>query len=392
MPSESPTPNDQVPLKACVNFAQRLLQTPSMPGEEAAIAALIASEMNSLNFDEVWQDAVGNVHGRIYGRERELPALVLNTHLDHVDPGDPDLWPVDPYSGAIVSGEDGERIAGRGASDIKGPLAVQVYSMAGLRRAGERPRRNVVFSGVVEEEIGGRGAIYWVENLDYEVGLILLGEPSSNELALGHRGMLSVWVTFPGRSVHASVPERGENPNYALASFLRCLDTMQVELGEHPILGKSTVAPTIVEVDTRSKNVTPAWTRVLLDFRTASESPASIRRFIDRVAGELTYTVSAGYESVPLTDSETLLAGFYTPPESEVVRRARAAIAKGMGRTPELSNYRFATDGRHFEPYGLPILGYSPGDEAEAHVAGESISIARMEESLRGHMQLLREF
>lgn len=392
MPSETPIPNSPVPLEACVAFTRRLLQTPSMPGEEGAIAELIQAEMRSLNFDEVWLDEIGNVYGRVYGQQRTLPALVLNTHLDHVDPGDPALWPVDPYSGTIIPDEGEERIVGRGASDIKGPLAVQVYSMAGLLQAGERPRRDVVFTGVVKEEIGGAGAIHWIENLDYEVALILLGEPSSNELALGHRGMLSVWVTFPGRSVHASVPERGVNPNYALATFLGRLHEMQVELRSHPVLGKSTVAPTIVEVDTKSKNVTPAWTRVLLDFRTSSESPASIQRFIGRVAGDLAYTVSAGYEDVPLTDSETVLSGFYTPPESEVVRRVRAALAEGMGRTPALSNYRFATDGRHFEPYGIPILGYAPGDEAEAHVAGESISIPQMAESLRGQMEVLRVF
>ena len=109
-------------LNDCVAFAQRLIQTPSMPGEEAAIVALIKSELKRHGFDEVWRDEARNVYGRIHGQNRDLPALVLNTHLDHVDPGDPALWPVPPYSGEIVDG----RIVGRGASDIKGPLAVQV--------------------------------------------------------------------------------------------------------------------------------------------------------------------------------------------------------------------------------------------------------------------------
>ena len=70
------------------------------------------------------------------------------------------------------------RIIGRGASDIKGPLAVQIYALAALRRLGQLPRRDVVFTGVVQEEIGGAGAMFWVENLDYPVALIVLGEPS----------------------------------------------------------------------------------------------------------------------------------------------------------------------------------------------------------------------
>jgi len=372
----------------CVHFAQRLIQTPSMPGEEEAIARLIADEMRDIGLDEVWMDDVGNVYGRLRGQDRSLPALVLNTHLDHVDPGDPDLWPSPPYAGEIVDG----RIVGRGASDIKGPLAVQVYSMAGLARRGVRPRRDVVFTGVVEEEIGGSGAIYWAANVDYEVGLVVLGEPSSNEIALGHRGLLAMWVTFSGRSVHASVPEKGDNPNYVLAEFLQRLQTEKARLSAHPLLGQTTVAPTIIEVDTTSTNVTPAWTRVLLDFRTASESSRSLRAFVQQVAGKASFSISPAFEEMPVDDSEETITGFYTAPESELVQRAREAIAHGMGREPAFTRYDFATDGRHFVPYDMPIIGYSPGEEAQAHIAGESISIEMMADSLRGHLALLRHF
>lgn len=375
-------------LEECVGFTRRLIQTPSMPGEESDLADLVAGEMEALDFDEVWKDEIGNVYGRLHGRRRNLPALVLNTHLDHVDPGDPELWPVPPYSAEIVDG----RIVGRGASDIKGPLAVQIYSMAGLLRRNERPLRDVVFTGVVEEEVGGAGAIHWIQNLDYPVALIVLGEPSANELSLGHRGMLAMWVTFHGRSVHASVPPRGENPNYALAAFLRRLQAAQDDLSSHPLLGKTTVAPTLVEVDTESQNVTPAWSRVLLDFRTSSESPRSLQEFVYEVAGDLSPDISAAYENAPITDSEEPLAGFYTPPDSQVVRRVQDLLTAGMGREPQLLSYNFATDGRHFAGHGIPIVGYSPGEEDQAHVAGESISLELMAESLRGHVRLLSEF
>jgi acetylornithine deacetylase/succinyl-diaminopimelate desuccinylase-like protein len=149
------------------------------------------------------------------------------------------------------------------------------------------------------------------------------------------------------------------------------------------------VAPTVVEVDTRSYNVTPAWTRVLLDFRSASESPASLRAFIRQVAGELPHSVSAAYETMQLpADGETLV-GFYTAPEDPAVRRVRQLLAQAAGQEPALTSYSFATDGRLVAGEGFPILGYSPGDESQAHVAGERISIDAMRESLRGHLQLL---
>lgn len=372
-------------LDDCARFTQQLIQTPSMPGEEATIAQLIAAELTRLGYDEVWLDALGNVFGRIYGHDRSLPALVLNTHLDHVDPGDPALWPAPPFAGEIRDG----RILGRGACDIKGPLAVQVYSGAALRRAGQRPRRDVVFSGVVEEEVGGAGASYWAEHLDYPVALVVVGEPSANELALGHRGIFQVWVTFSGRSVHASAPERGDNPNYALATFLGRLAGAQHSLGNHPILGPTSVAPTIIEVDTTSSNVTPAWTRVLLDFRTGTESPASVARFVRELAADLPVSLSG--EWADLAD-ETPVVGFYTAPEEPVVGRVRALLAEGMGRAPELIRYRFATDGRHFAAHGLTVIGYAPGEEELAHTIRESISLTQMAESLRGHVALLRDF
>lgn len=372
----------------CVQFAQRLIQTPSMPGEEQDVARLIAAEMESLQFDEVWIDDVGNACGRVVGHDRSLPALVLNTHLDHVDPGDPDLWSVPPYSASIVDG----KIIGRGASDIKGPLAVQVYAMAGLLRRQTRPRRDVVFTGVVQEEIGGAGAMHWIEHLDYPVALLVLGEPSSNNISLGHRGMLALWITFRGRSVHASVPQKGSNPNYALAAFLGRLETAQAELSAHERLGKTTVAPTIIEVDTKSQNVTPAWSRVLLDFRTSSESPHSLKQFVSRLAGDAAFSIAPGYARQDDIDSQKLISGFYTPPDDDVVIRAHQLLSEGMGREPQLFSYHFATDGRHFVDGGFPIIGYAPGDEDQAHIADESITIASIEESLRGHLQLLAHF
>lgn len=375
----------------CVDFAQRLIRTPSMSREESAVSNLALHEMELLGFDEVWQDGAGNACGRIYGRDRSLGAVVLNSHLDHVDAADEALWPAPPFAAEIIDG----RIHGRGACDIKGPLAVQIYSMGALLRWGQRPARDVVFSGVVEEEIGGAGAVYWIDHLDYPVDLIVLGEPSSNHLSVGHRGILQMWVTFAGRSVHASVPSEGHNPNYEMAQFLSRLQDMSSELASHPILGETTVAPTLLEVDTQSLNVTPAWTRVLLDFRTAAESTNSLREFVLRVADDLDCRLSDAWAEAPdqpLHESEETIYGYYTPPDSAAVTRVQELVAQGMGWMPDLVSYRFATDGRHFVASGIPIIGYSAGEEHLAHTVLESISIEMMADSLRGHFNLLLDF
>jgi acetylornithine deacetylase/succinyl-diaminopimelate desuccinylase-like protein len=270
-------------------------------------------------------------------------------------------------------------------------LAVQVYSMIGLLRNGERPRRDVVFCGVVEEEIGGTGAKYWVKNLDYPVALVVLGEPSSNRLSLGHRGIEGYWVQFNGRAAHASAPSRGENPNYYLATFLQRLVERQGELKSHPYLGGTTVSPTVMEVDTTSTNVIPAWARVFLDFRTAAESPASLIAFVEALAHDLPHVILPGHTWSDMSSAEPLV-GFATPPESEPVQRVLAALRHGTGRDVPTFSYQFATDGRFFPAYGLQVLGYAPGAEELAHTADEYIPIAEMMEALQGYMQILREY
>ncbi|MCB9006902.1 MAG: M20/M25/M40 family metallo-hydrolase [Ardenticatenaceae bacterium] len=377
-------------LQDCVDFTQRLIQTPSMSFEEAQLAELIAAELQRLNFDQVWLDEIGNVNGRIRGTDPSLGALVLNTHLDHVDPGEPSLWSVPPYGGTIVE----DRIVGRGACDIKGPLAVQVYSMAALLRAGIRPQRDIVFSGVVQEEIGGAGAKHWAKTLDYDVDLVVLGEPSDNKIALGHRGIAQMWVQFNGRSAHASVPEKAINPNYPLAQFIQDVQAAKSELSAHELLGPTTVSPTIIEVDTKSTNVTPAWARVCLDFRTASESLNSLRNFVQRLVGGQAVLLEDAMCTPPKTfpESDETIYGYYTPPTEAKVQRAQALIAQGMGHEVELSSYQFATDGRHFVPYNLTIIGYGPSLESQAHVVDEYIAIPKMAESLRGHMALLQNY
>ena len=50
-----------------VEFARRLVQTPSLSGQEGQVAALVKAEMESLGYDDAWLDGVGNVIGRIDG-------------------------------------------------------------------------------------------------------------------------------------------------------------------------------------------------------------------------------------------------------------------------------------------------------------------------------------
>ena len=114
-------------LQDCVRFLQKAIQTPSLPGEEGEMAKLVAQEMTELGFDRVHQDDAGNVIGLLRG-QGHVPSIMFNTHLDHVDVGDRSRWPYDPFGGEVQD----DRVWGRGAVDIKGPMAAQIYGVARL--------------------------------------------------------------------------------------------------------------------------------------------------------------------------------------------------------------------------------------------------------------------
>ena len=234
------------------DFTRRLIKTQSLPGHERAVAELVAAEMRSLGYDDVWTDEAGNVVGHIKATRTGGKRVMLNTHMDHVDVGDWSRWPHPPYGAALIDDE----IWGRGASDLKGALACQVYAGAMIRKLGVDLPNDVYVAGVVLEEVGGLGSMCLAEKLP--VDFVIVGEPSANRIALGHRGRFEVHVTVRGKSVHASVPETGINPLYSVSRFLLSLRELRWEAHPDALeLGPTSIAPTLFSTDQSSPNVLP---------------------------------------------------------------------------------------------------------------------------------------
>lgn len=374
-------------------FLRDLLSTPSLPGEEEAMARRVAAEMEALGYDDVRTDGAGNVLGLLRGAG-QAPSLMLNTHLDHVDVGDPDAWPHPPFGAEVTGG----RVWGRGAVDIKGPLAAQVHGAGRAARGSDGPPGDVYVTAVVQEEIGGLGARHLVSELGPD--LVVVGEPSSNQLRRGHRGRAELSVRIRGRSVHASAPERGVNPLYGLAGFLERLE--DVELPDHPELGRATVAPTLVETDQASANVVPAEVRLTLDCRLVPGQTAEGLRDLlvslleealearpDGARGEIrvpTYrrTSWTGLEVEMPAD----MPAFILPEDHPAVTSAVDVLASALGGRPEIGLWGFATDGGQFADAGLTVVGFGPGDEALAHTVDESLELEELEAAVDGYEAL----
>ena len=112
-----------------IAFAQDLIRIPSMPGEEGDLTRRVQAEMEALGYDEVYTDELGSVVGVVRGGKGPRPSVMLSAHLDMVAAGDAGEWEYPPFDGVIAGGY----LHGRGAMDIKGPLALQVHVAAALR-------------------------------------------------------------------------------------------------------------------------------------------------------------------------------------------------------------------------------------------------------------------
>ncbi len=372
-----------------IGFAQRLVQTPSLSGQEGDLAAQVRAEMEGLGYDEVWQDEVGNVIGRIQGGDG--PALMFNGHMDHVDAGDAQRWPHPPLGGEIHDGE----LWGRGSADMKGALAAMVYAGGLLKKLGIPLRGNLYVGGTVQEEVGGLGARYLAGRMP--AARVVIGEASGNQLRRGHRGRVELRARFEGRSVHASMPDLAVNPHFSLARFVQGLRAL--DMAAAPDYGASTVAPTRVVSEPGSANVTPSTIHLVLDWRNIpGESPDQI---VSKLEALLANSLEPGcqgrvevvtkrlvsYTGFHMTYADTF-PSFTTPPDHPWLAQAQATLATALGRDVEVGTWRFATDGGHFAAAGATVLGFGPGDDAVVHTEAERLPVEQLVESVVGYMAL----
>lgn len=372
-----------------IEFATRLVQTPSLPGQESEVAELIRGEMARLGYDKVWVDEAGNAIGWIEGGEG--PPLMLNGHMDHVDAGDPAHWRHPPFAGRIEGGE----LWGRGSADMKGALAAMVYAGGLVKTLGLPLPANLYVSGVVQEEIGGLGARHLAGTLAVQRAVV--GEASGNQLRRGHRGRVELNARFEGRSVHASMPALGTNPHFSMARFLDRL--RDLEMASDPEYGSSTVAPTSVVAEPKSANITPASLDLVLDWRNIpTESPQAIVDKLVALQSDSLLPGSGGRieiatkELVSFTGFELsypdVFPSFTTPADHDWLKQARSVLEGVLERSVEVGTWRFATDGGHFAKAGATVIGFGPGDDALVHTVEERLSLDELVESVVAYMAL----
>ncbi|MEV6863802.1 M20/M25/M40 family metallo-hydrolase [Streptosporangium subroseum] len=188
----------------------------SGPGERAA-AEVVMARLAEVGVEATYVESAptrGNVVTRIEGSDPGLPALLVHGHLDVV-PANAADWTVDPFSGEIKDGY----IWGRGAVDMKDMDAMMLAVLRQMVTEGRKPRRDIVFAWLADEEAGGEhGAKYLtskhpelfdgVDNAISEVGGYSLEVDPSLRLYLietAQKGLAWMRLVADGTAGHGSM-------------------------------------------------------------------------------------------------------------------------------------------------------------------------------------------
>ncbi len=372
------------------DFLLRMIGTPSPSGSEEAVARVVAAEMRNLGFS-VEVDDFGNVIGSI-GRD-DHPCVLLDAHLDTVGVGTPGAWTTNPW------GErKGKVIFGRGAMDMKGPLAAAIYGVAQLGDSLKRGR--VVVSATLAEELV-EGPVLAEVAKRVEPNFVIICEATSLKIARGQRGRMEIKVEVFGKGTHTSRPELGINAADVMADVISAL--RQVEPTVHPVLGKGILVLTDVKSEPYpGLSVVPHYCVATYDRRILPGEGEEILEVIraraeDAVQGTgASVRVSVGVDDfVTYTGRRVVAPNFarawYFQEDEPIVKAAMRALDK-VGIRSELSHYAFCTNGSvTAADLGIPTIGFGPGDEELAHRPDEHVELAQLATAAAGYAALAQE-
>jgi len=371
--------------EAALFFAAELIRIPGLPGREGDVARRVREEMQALGLADVRVDEVGNVIGVARGRG-EAPPVLLNAHLDVVAEGVHADWEVPPFSGEVREG----CLHGRGAMDIKGPLALQTYAAAAMI---DRAPGDVIVAHTVLEERGGLGMKHLLDSGTVDPAAVVLGEATHGDVCIGHRGRAELEIVLEGVAGHASVPGRASNALDLLGPALAVVRDLAEDQESDPVLGASSLVATMVDVRPETRNVIPDHVVVAIDWRVlpGSTEETLVKRLRDRLragigsppAG-LIYDVRVATERQRTytgveKDWRLFSPGFLMSPEHPAVRAAAKAVgmrSPGVGAAT-VRPWAFATDGGwSCGVHGIPTVGFAPGEERYAHTNRERLEVA----------------
>lgn len=379
-----------------IDFCRRLIQTPSVSGEEQSVAGLIAQEMKSLGFDRVWIDNYGSVIGMVKGSGGGKTVL-FDGHIDTVPVSDGHQWTRDPFGGEMAEG----RIYGRGASDMKGAVAAMVYALGAIIASGERPPGDLYVSGTVQEE-NFEGVSLASILSEVKPAVVVIGEATELRLNIGQRGRGELAIHTYGKSAHSANPQVGINAISKMQPVIKGIE--ELKPNSHEVLGQGIgVITDIISTPYPGSSVVPNHCRITIDRRLlVGETENTVLGQFEELLKEIKATDTQFSGNVEFVRGEALcytgvrienlrfFPAWLMDRKDPVISKAEQALQE-TGLPVVIGTYSFCTNGSQSAGVkGIATIGFGPSRENLAHSVDEYVEVEQLTGAFKGYEALAR--
>ena len=369
-----------------VDLAAELISIPSYQ-TESEVATFLAAYLSRIgckvSFEEV-EPRRPNILAVLEGRAKNK-ILMFCGHLDTVPPVSKEQLHPQVRNGKLY---------GRGSCDMKGALAAMVCALDALVKHVKEIAGTIVFLATMGEETGLRGMKHFVARSARtpKISACIVGEPTSFDVGIAHKGVAWIKIAARGKAAHASVPNRGKNAVYFASLIVKALHenlAQSLLKKTHPLLGPGTISAGVIKGGTRP-NIVPDQCIVKVDRRwLPGES-------LEEVLNEIRLMVETIEKERPGYETRIVIEDYYPPfqigPESRIVKMVKKAVCTVIERPPRLVGLPYGTDGALIQATQVPTIIVGPGNYALAHTEDEFIQVRELMLATQVYFEIAKNF
>ncbi|MEY3173978.1 MAG: Acetylornithine deacetylase [Planctomycetota bacterium] len=370
-----------------LDYLRELIAFPSVSSESNVAVTDQAEEwLQRLGFETErvnYSDARGVLKSNVVGRRGPATGAGL-AWFGHTDVVPVTSWSC-PGAGPWSAEVRDARVYGRGACDMKGPVACMLAAAALVHTPLRAPLWIVL---TADEEVGMHGArrVAAQSQLYREIvaarARAIIGEPTCLRVVYAHKGGRTLRAVSRGRAAHSSTG-LGINANFALIPFLQEAALVNHQMEHAPEWRDERFTPPtptmnllITDPNTAS-NITSARSECTLYFRPMPGQQ------VEGVVQRLRECAERhGLEFDVVFSGEPL----FTPPNAPFVRELME-----LSGTKTAETVAYGTDGAVLTELTCPVV-FGPGDIAQAHTDDEWISLEQLERGTQLYHEAIKRW